>query len=332
MPRKLSVDSVRQVFNDGNHNAFTDMCAFGGRYYLTFRNCPDGHSLHATSRIMVLSSVDAKNWQIVHTFGQPEPNRDVRGPHLVVFKDTLFVYCSTWLVHPEDPGKRDLNEHRGYCCWSRDGETWHGPRFLEGTQGHFVWGAASRGDKTYLCGRRKEDFAVLPTLEEGRAITKSALLESDDGFAFRTVGFFREEYGDEASFLFEEDGSLVAVTRGAPGSEPGWVCRSKPPYSEWTRVKLDRNIGGPMLKRWGDDYLVGGRKTIDPTNPKTTLYWLVNDQLEEIVELPSGGDNSYPGFIELSPNRGLLSYYSSHEGSGTTLAPCAIYLAELTLE
>jgi hypothetical protein len=70
---------------------------------------------------------------------------------------------------------------------------------------------------------------------------------------------------------------------------------------------------------------------IDPKKPRTTLYWLTNDQLEEITELPSGGDNSYPGFVPLSDTRGLLSFYSSHEGSGSGLPPSAIYLAELRL-
>ncbi|HIM55864.1 MAG TPA: hypothetical protein EYM39_04085 [Candidatus Latescibacteria bacterium] len=45
----------------------------------------------------------------------------------------------------------------------------------------------------------------------------------------------------------------------------------------------------------------------------------------DVAELPSGGDNSYPGFIALDGTRGLLSYYSSHEGSAS------IYLAELRL-
>ncbi len=85
-----------------------------------------------------------------------------------------------------------------------------------------------------------------------------------------------------------------------------------------------------MLAKWGGRYLVGGRKTVDPTMPRTVLYWLEGDTLREVLELPSGGDNSYPGFVELSPGEGLLSYYSSHEGSGTHLAPSSIYLAELT--
>jgi len=48
--------------------------------------------------------------------------------------------------------------------------------------------------------------------------------------------------------------------------------------------------------------------------------------------LPSGGDNSYPGFVELAPGRALVSYYSSHERDASGKPITAIYLAELVLE
>jgi len=85
-----------------------------------------------------------------------------------------------------------------------------------------------------------------------------------------------------------------------------------------------------MLSKWGAGYLVGGRKTVDPMSPKTTLYWLIDDQLLEAAELPSGGDNSYPGFVKLGQNRALLSYYSSPQSKGNPTSS-AIYLAELSL-
>lgn len=330
MPRELRVDSIRQVYNDGNHNAFTDLCRFRGKTYLTFRNCPDGHMLYTTSRIMVLCSQDTRSWDVVHTFHVS--GRDVRDPHFLIFDDKLFVYSGTWLVGPDASHTRELNDHQGYCAWSRDGEAWHGPQFLEGTQGHYIWRAAAYGGRAYLCGRRKRGFAILSTPQEERAITESALLRSEDGFTWETVGLFQETYGNETAFLFEEDGSILAIGRGR-GSQlgrPAQVCRARPPYREWTRTNLDRDIGGPLLAKWGQHYLVGGRKTVDPKHPTTALYWLIDDQLVEIAELPSGGDNSYPGFIEMGPGRGLLSYYSSHEGSGTHLAPSAIYLVELT--
>ena len=325
----IRVESVRVVYSDGRHNAFTDLCRYRDRFYLTFRSCPDGHMLFASSRIIVLSSDDALNWERVCVFGVPE--RDVRDPHLLVFGDRLFVYSGTWLCGGGGAERRDINEHLGYGAWTDDGRNWHGPQFLEGTYGHYIWRAATYGGKAYLCGRRKRGFAQTTSLAEQRAILQSALLESDDGLAWKPVGFFQESRGDETAFLFEEDGSIVALARG-DDAHPAQICRAKPPYRDWTRVDLDRNVGGPLLARWGDRYLAGGRKWHGPAGPVTTLYWLADDRLHEIAELPSGGDNSYPGFVQLSETRGLLSYYSSHEGSGTGLAPSAIYLAELDLE
>jgi hypothetical protein len=63
-----------------------------------------------------------------------------------------------------------------------------------------------------------------------------------------------------------------------------------------------------------------------------SLCWLVGDALQEFAELPSGGDNSYPGFVALSDKRALVSYYSSHEKDAAGKTITAIYLAELMLK
>ena len=151
----------------------------------------------------------------------------------------------------------------------------------------------------------------------------------------------RTEYGGETAFLFEPDGSLLAIVRNRAAELPARVCRAGAPYRAWTGRDLDRNIGGPLLVRWGGNLLVGGRKHIAPDRSVTALYWLTDDRLQEAAELPSAGDNSYPGFVELSPASGLLSYYSSPvdadagpSGTGDRAAlrrPSAIHLAELSL-
>jgi hypothetical protein len=105
--------------------------------------------------------------------------------------------------------------------------------------------------------------------------------------------------------------------------------RSKPPYTDWDRKDLDRHVGGPLIVKWGDHYLVGGRKTLEQGNPKTSLCWLQGGKLHEFAELPSGGDNSYPGFVEMGPGRALVSYYSSHERDNAGKPITAIYLADL---
>lgn len=326
----IRIDAVHRVFDDGEHNAFTDLVQFKGRYYLAFRSCPDGHMLFSTSRIRVLVSDDGvTGWEKVLEFGLP-PHRDVRDAHLLVFGERLFVYTGAWLI-PPDGEPRDCNDHLGFAAWTDDGQTWQGPQMLEGTYGHYIWKAAAYDGTAYLCGRRRRDFVPLPESgEENRLYLESAMLESDDGLTWRTRSLFTDDYGNETGFQFDEEGTVWALARGATGV-PARVCRAEPPYKEWDRVELDQDIGGPMIARWGDRWLIGGRRMTDRDNPVTALWWLEDDRLQEAGELPSGGDTSYPGFVPLDGERGLLSFYSSHEGSGRSVAPCHIYIAEISL-
>jgi hypothetical protein len=110
------------------------------------------------------------------------------------------------------------------------------------------------------------------------------------------------------------------------------LLRSNPPYTTWKRTNLNRFIGGPLLTKWGNRYVVGGRKITPDRGPKTFLSWLDRERLTEFAELPSSGDNSYPGLVEMSRTRALVSYYSSHERDALDQPITAIYLAELLLE
>ncbi|MFV1968729.1 MAG: hypothetical protein ACC628_25200 [Pirellulaceae bacterium] len=324
---QVNVTNVRRVFHNGEHNAFTDLVRFKDKFYLTFRSCPDGHMVHPTASIIILCSENARAWEQVHRFRVEK--RDTRDPHFLVFQEKLFVYTGTW-YSGETTLKReeyDLNKHLGYAAWSPDGREWHSPILLEGTLGHYVWRAATFGGKAFLCGRRKMNFAMEPR-GEGKMV-ESAMLESDDGLIWRTRTLFQEIAGDETAFLFEPDGSIIAM--GRRGGDTAQLCKSKPPYTEWERQETDRYIGGPLLTRWGDRYVVGGRKTLGGKGPKTSMCWLVDDEIHEFAELPSGGDNSYPGFMELSPTRAIMSWYSSHEKEAGGQTMTAIYMADLEI-
>ena len=61
------------------------------------------------------------------------------------------------------------------------------------------------------------------------------------------------------------------------------------------------------------------------------MYWLVDGKLQEFAELPSGGDTSYPGFIQLSKNKAVMSWYSSHEKDDRGKTITAIYMADLEI-
>ncbi|MFN9220607.1 MAG: hypothetical protein ACK6D6_00740, partial [Planctomyces sp.] len=68
----VQVSGVRRAFWNGEHNAFTDLCWFRNRIWLTFRSCPDGHMVHPTSCIIVLCSEDlGVTWKEMHRFSVP---------------------------------------------------------------------------------------------------------------------------------------------------------------------------------------------------------------------------------------------------------------------
>ena len=322
----VRVTNVRKVFHNGEHNAFTDLIRFHGKYYLTFRSCPDGHMVHPTASIIILCSEDLDTWKKVHRFSVPL--RDTRDPHFLHFKERLFVYTGTWYSGETTLPRSDydLNKHLGYAAWTVDGKDWNSPVMLEGTFGHYIWKAAAYRGKAYLCGRRKHQFDVRPR-GEGPEV-ESAMLVSDDGLVWKTAALFQEQRGDETVFQFHANGDVLAI--GRRGSDAAQILRSEPPYAKWRRKELDRYIGGPMLVRWGDRWEVGGRRNTD-RGPKTSLCWLVEDELHEFAELPSGGDNSYPALLPLSPAKAVVSWYSTHEKDSKGKPFTAIYMADLEI-
>ncbi len=324
---EVKVTNVRRVFYNGEHNAFTDLVRFRGKIYLAFRSCPDGHMVHPTASIIILRSDDAGQWEQVHRF--QVKFRDTRDPHFLVFKDRLFVYTGTWYSGAKTipVSEYDLNKHLGYAAWSNDGGTWHSPVMLEGTFGHYIWRASQFNGTAYLCGRRKRDFDDRPR-GEGPTV-QSLMLESDDGLIWRKRAIFQEDRGDETAFLFKDDGDIIAV--GRCGGQNAQLLRSQPPYQKWQRLDLGRYVGGPLLAQWGDRYVVGGRKNVAGRGAKTCLSWLVGDQLHDFAELPSGGDNSYPGLLPLSPTHAIVSWYSSHEKDDAGKTITAIYMADLEI-
>lgn len=323
---KVVVSNVRKVFDNGQHNAFTDLVRFAGKYYLTFRSCPDGHMVHPSSSIRILASADGWAWEQVAEFRIEK--RDTRDPHFLVFRDRLFVYTGTWFsgdtTLPRD--QYDLNLHLGYAVWTENGRSWSSPIPLEGTFGHYVWRAATHGELAYLCGRRKKDFAVGPKAD---AAIQSVMLESEDGLVWRTKAKFQETQGDEVAFRFDDAGGLLAI--GRRGRETAELIRSTPPYVEWERHDLGLYIGGPLLASWGERTVVGGRVNVPGVGPRTVLSWLNGRSLHQFAELPSDGDNSYPGWIDLGGGRAWVSWYSSHERDQQNQPVTAIYMADLQM-
>ncbi|MCG6158162.1 hypothetical protein [Rubinisphaera margarita] len=326
---EIRVENVRRVFDNGEHNAFTDMIHWNDKYWLAFRTCPDGHMVSSTASVIVLNSDDAMKWDTVHQFSVPL--RDTRDPHFLAFDGKLFVYTGTWYSGEGklDREAYDINKHLGYAVWTEDGKTWSTPHHLEGTYGSYIWRVVSDGDTAYLCGRRKRGYTESESGVGGASILEGALLESRDGLNWTFRSLFQTEQGNETAFQILPDGTMLALSRER--GERAQLARSQPPYLSWERSKLPLYIGGPLLAEWGDQTLVAGRKNTS-AGPKTALYWLVDDELEHVGDLPSGGDNSYPGFVAFDDQHGLISWYSSHEKDESGNPITAIYVADIYKE
>lgn len=319
---KVRVENIRRAFHNGEHNAFTDLIRWRDRFWLTFRSSAEGHMNFTSGSVIVLTSDDAQTWRQVHRFSVAD--RDTRDPHFLIFKDKLFVYTGTALVVKGGKGQTDWNSHLGYASWTDDGSKWSAPRALEGTYGHYIWRAGAHNGKAYLCARRFRD--QIPVPGTNRPTMQAAMLESDDGLIWKFHSFFQETEGNETAFIFEPDGSLVGVSRAT--REASVLLRSQPPYREWTRHDIPEYLGGPVLARWDDRLVVGARRNT-AQGPRTTLWWLEGTRIVPFAELPSGGDNSYPGLVILDAKRALMSWYSSHEYDAQGKPITAIYLANL---
>ena len=331
LPR-VKLKEVRKVEGCGeDHNAFTEMIRYNGKILLAFRKSKIGHGVYPDSEIIIKSSADeGSTWDNVYRFSVPD--RDVRDPHFLKFKGQLFLYTGTWDARPLIKNKFQLNDHVGYTVASKDGKTWTTPRLLEGTHGHYIWSAATDGKNAYMCSRRVKNFVRTTVRAQRDRLTEQALLTSDDGWVWKFHTIVQPEYGDETDYRFEEDGTLMGLARS--GRNAALIVRSQPPYKKFDRLALDRHIGGPMLMKWKGHYLAGGRNTLYGKRV-CALYWLADDRLHPILELPSGGDCSYPGFVQLDKSRAMVSYYSSHEDHPRQKGkepPSSIFVAELELD
>ena len=129
---------------------------------------------------------------------------------------------------------------------------------------------------------------------------------------------------NETTLRFLPDDTLVALVRREGGNRHAWIGTSPPPYTEWNWNETEFQVGGPNFIILPDGSMwAGGRRY--GKEARTMLARMTLDSLSPVLELPSGGDNSYPGFVF---HEGLLwmTYYASHEGK------TSIYLAKIRLD
>lgn len=287
---------ARAICADGRHNAFTGITSAHGRTLVTFRSAASHMSQDGS--VALLHSSDAQAWQAA------APARvaglDLRDPKPVWFQDRLWVYCGA--------RGQDLALHSLRIPVSPQLEM-GSPESLQGLpDGRWLWHVQPRGERLYGSAywRVGKGFAA-------------ALYTSDDGLRWRWLADFPAP-GNEAFLDFDTHGTLWVLLRNDDDACTPTLCSATPPYAGFDTARpLPLSLQGPLLKRMAGGNVLIGRQWDNPGHARcrTELLWLPDGgQPEHRLTLPSGGDTSYAGWLDLAPGRALVSYYSSHAQAG----------------
>lgn len=291
--------SVTRIWDKAAHCAFTDLIRWKNRWLCCFREAK-GHG-GDNGVIRVISSSDGKAWSSIAVLR--EAGIDLRDPKLSVHPDGRLMLLIGGIVNLD--GKYHTRSPR--VAFSHDGHDWSMPKKVL-SEDHWLW---------RVTWHKRTGWAV-SKLNEGRKPRRGFLYKTKDGLTWDYVTEMETEGISEATLRFLPDETMVALIR------PRWIGVSKPPYRQWTYTDIGQGIGGPNFLRLPDGTLwAAGRKYGKAA--RTSLARMTPTSFEHVLELPSGGDTSYPGMVF---HEGLLwmSYYSSHEGGKTS-----IFLAKIKL-
>jgi len=294
---------VQKIWDQGAHNAFTDLTRFKDRWYCVFRE-GQGH-VSPDGALRVLQSDDAQTWRsaalITSTTG------DLRDAKITVTPAGQLMLVGASALHPPSQIR-----HQSLVWFSDDGQQWSEPVEI-GDPNFWIWRITWHKGKAYGIGYS----TVEPRM--------TRLYQSDDGQTFEVLveNLFDEGYANETSLVFLEDDTVLCLLRRDP--DEAMLGKATPPYTDWSWQGLGKRVGGPEMLQLPDGRLVAAGR--DYVGAQTTqLWWLdpAKPALQPIVQLPSGGDTSYPGLV-WHDDRLWVSYYSSHEGKSN------IYVAEVEL-
>ncbi len=296
--------SVRKLFSDGKHNAFTALIHFKEFYYLAFRNAPS-HG-YGEADIVLLRSKDAETWTEMRRFNILPDDRD---PQFLVAGDRLMMYVNSLKG-------ADLT---AYETFTSDGESWSEPQAVY--QPRFIlWKPLKFGDRYLATSHKKAEG------NEGGKGREVHLIESPDAIDWKRVSAIRAGNWESETTLFAGPGETLTGFLRTKYSVQGHITESSPPYQEWKQRPAGIHFSGHCVHTFRDVTYLFSRTMDDSARQTGTAIYIYADGKPTLYcTLPSGGDCSYPE-VALIGDEMVISYYSSHEGAAN------IYLAHVPLK
>jgi hypothetical protein len=308
VPIKARLARVEKIWSEAPHNAFTDLTWWHRKFYCAFRE--GQNHVGSQGQLRIITSEDGQSWQSSATL--QDPVYDLRDANLSVMPDGRLMAVGGAQLADGKARKTGT-----FASYSSDGNAWTSPALILPV-GRWMWGV------TWHDGTA---WGVSYGAPERKGT--NSLMSSKDGQKFEAYikDFFAEkDWPTEARIRFAKDGSAYCLQRVDGSPNLAYLGSAQPPYKDWKWVNLKTYIGGPNLLQFPSGEWVAAGRLIENKKPRTALMYLdvAAGKVTPILDLPSGGDCSYPGLL-WHEGRLWMTYYSSHEKQ------TCIYLAQIEI-
>lgn len=287
---------VTKIWDQAPHNAFTDLVRWRDRFYCAFRE-GQGHA-GDRGKLRVLESATGEDWKSVALLELPE--HDLRDAALSVTPDDQLMVLGG--AQRTVDGQRRTGT---FVSFSKDGQTFSDPEIVI-PEGRWLWRVTWNQGTAYGVAYGTPDQP-----------SSSALHRTRDGRKYETVTDQHLNAGGwptEARVRFDDQGTAYCLHRRDGQPNTAYLGVAESPYKEWTWKDLGVRVGGPNFIQLPDGRWIGAGRLYDG-RVRTSLFAIDIEQgkLTPLLDLPSGGDTSYPGLV-WHDGQLWVSYYSSHTG------------------
>jgi len=313
--------SIQKIWDNGVHNAFTDMILFDGRFYCSFREGENHNptaSNGANGTVRILSSSNGIKWESVAIL--KKEGIDLRDPKLSVTPNGKIMVIIGGSRY--ENGK--LTAQIPHVSFSdSNGQNFIAPEVISFdpstrfSNSNWIWRVTWHGGTGYAVNYQGPSIgALLLKTTDGRHFTQVHQFDNIDGFP------------NEATVRFDSKNQMHIVIRRDYEDKMALIMTASAPFSNWSVEKINHRLGGPNLLLIGEDerkYI--GARIYTIADHVGILREETNGQFVEAISLPSSGDCGYPGML-VKDNHLYMSYYSSHEGK-SSIYFCSIPLSML---
>ncbi len=311
---KAELVSVEKIWDKAGHSGSTDITRFKNLFYCCFREADSGTAGEGVIRTLL--SASGKTW--IDNGVVSESGADLRDPKLIVTPDEKRLYLLSG-------GISATQGRQPRYATTMDGKVWTPTQKLL-AKGDWLWRVSvNPADKRFYGA----SFNIHPS-SGGPAPEKEWSLKtyaSTDGSVWQLSSIMNVSgQPGETTLRFLKDGSAMALVSRQGADRKGVIGTAKAPYRDWTWAATGLPLGGPNFIELPDGKLIAASRGFGATpGAHVVLFAMTANSMTPILELPSGGDCSYPG-LYWHDDLLHVTYYSSHEGKA------AIYYAQVRIK